>query len=131
MSDSRTSRPEARVERSRLATVSSAMLVVAAVVGVDVGLTAASASSLVERGAIVAARSVSVARVSGLESATGLGWTAFAILAVLLVRRVSLPTAAKAPLSPIRLHAPRIDSILARQRRKQSISSRSGGLYGP
>lgn len=123
-------RPDGRFERNRITALSSALLVVAAVIGSESLASAASPIYAGDRISVVAVRTLAAARAGGLESATGLGWTAMAIFAVLLIRRVAIQSQMSEAL-PVRIQSVQAASMLSRQRRKHFQSSRSGGLYGP
>lgn len=123
-------RSDGRFERNRLTALSSALLVVAAAIGAESLATGASPIHSGDRFSVAAVRTLAVARTGGLESATGLGWTAMAIFAVLLIRRVAIQSQMSETL-PVRMQTVRVASMVSRQRRKHSQTSRSGGLYGP
>lgn len=100
-----------------------------ALVGVDFTRSAFGGFSSSDR-LIVVTRALGQSNAGGLDSATGLGWTA-AVLALILISRRSL---GRLTLHKVRL----IVANSARQarpwlmlRRRIAISHRAGGLYGP
>ncbi|MBK8266911.1 MAG: hypothetical protein IPK83_00830 [Planctomycetes bacterium] len=107
-----------------------AVVAVAAMAGVEIAADSFTRAALAERAGAVAIRTIGSVRITGIDSATGLGWTAAALMLVVVARRA---------LSPRKLvaDAAQVESIAVSHlhwhqlRRSSSISYRSGGLYGP
>ncbi|HWL92683.1 MAG TPA: hypothetical protein VNT79_04040 [Phycisphaerae bacterium] len=106
------------------------LILIAAVLGTDVATITLTGLNLRDRSANAQTRSFSAPMPGGLDSATGLGWTAAALVFVVLARRiywtkssVDSHAARYAPITSIRKHANRP--------RKVSLSFHTGGLYGP
>lgn len=108
-----------------------AVVVFAAVAGLEITAGTLLRTSSADRAGIAIVRGFSPpVGLSGLDSATGLGWTAAAMALALISRRwVLSPRISSTLLCPIESSGAADQRHVIR--RRSSISFRSGGLYGP
>jgi hypothetical protein len=115
---------------ARMSVWTGAVVAVAAMAGVEIAAGSITRAALAERAGVVAMRTIGSAKITGIDSATGLGWTAVALMLVVVARRTLGPKKLVADTSTVEIPSNQRHHWL-RLRRRSSISYRSGGLYGP
>ncbi len=107
-----------------------ALVVTAAIVGVDLAAVVHARIGMADRAAVATIRTFGTVKAVGLESATGLGWTAAALILLIVARR-GFWSHERSGLSRVAMFKPATGRPSLALLRKIAISYHVGGLYGP
>lgn len=106
------------------------MVVTAAIVGLDLAALAHARIGMADRASVATIRTFGTVKAVGLESATGLGWTAAALIFLIVARR-GFWSHGRSGLPRVALFRSVTSRPCLALQRKIAISYHVGGLYGP